>query len=160
MQTHLVSKIMHQNLAVILQHFNYGKNSFNRSLAGRQSERLYKGSNKVSPRTTTTLLITRSTWPLASHNKNRLASIASRIYAALNPAKINLRQKFICVNDTPGRVSNSKLKYKAKYFIIFANSRSRVSGPFTLAFSCTSVFVQKRFHNVLTHEPIASFMRQ
>ena len=28
MQTHFVSKIMHQNLAVILQQFNYGKNSF------------------------------------------------------------------------------------------------------------------------------------
>ena len=28
MQTHLVSKIMHQNLAIILQQFNYGKNSF------------------------------------------------------------------------------------------------------------------------------------
>ena len=28
MQTHLVSKIMHQNLAVILWQFNYGKNSF------------------------------------------------------------------------------------------------------------------------------------
>ena len=25
MQTHLVSKIMHQNLAIILQQFNYGK---------------------------------------------------------------------------------------------------------------------------------------
>ena len=28
MQTHLVSNIMHQNLAIILQHFNYCKNSF------------------------------------------------------------------------------------------------------------------------------------
>ena len=28
MQTHLVSKIMHQNLAVILQQFKYSKNSF------------------------------------------------------------------------------------------------------------------------------------
>ena len=28
MQTHLVPKIMHQNLAVILQQFNYGKNIF------------------------------------------------------------------------------------------------------------------------------------
>ena len=28
MQTHLMSKIMHQNLAVILWQFNYGKNSF------------------------------------------------------------------------------------------------------------------------------------
>ena len=28
MQTHLVSKIMHQNVAVILQQFNYGKYSF------------------------------------------------------------------------------------------------------------------------------------
>ena len=28
MQTHLMSKIMHQNYAIILQQFNYGKNSF------------------------------------------------------------------------------------------------------------------------------------
>ena len=28
MQTHLVPKIMHQNLAIILQHFNYANNSF------------------------------------------------------------------------------------------------------------------------------------
>ena len=28
MQTHLVSKIMHQNLAIILRQFNYSKNSF------------------------------------------------------------------------------------------------------------------------------------
>ena len=28
MQTHLVSKIMHQNIAVILRQFNYGKISF------------------------------------------------------------------------------------------------------------------------------------
>ena len=28
MQTHLVPKIMHQNLAITLQQFNYGKNSF------------------------------------------------------------------------------------------------------------------------------------
>ena len=28
MQTHLVSKIMHQNLAIILQQFNFSKNSF------------------------------------------------------------------------------------------------------------------------------------
>ena len=28
MQTHLVSKLMHQNLAVIIWQFNYGKNSF------------------------------------------------------------------------------------------------------------------------------------
>ena len=28
MQTHLVPKIMHQNLAVILWQFNYGKSSF------------------------------------------------------------------------------------------------------------------------------------
>ena len=27
-QTHLEPKIMHQNLAIILQHFNYSKNSF------------------------------------------------------------------------------------------------------------------------------------
>ena len=28
MQTHLVSKIMHQNLVIILRQFSYGKNSF------------------------------------------------------------------------------------------------------------------------------------
>ena len=28
MQTHLVPKIMHQNLTIILQQFNYSKNSF------------------------------------------------------------------------------------------------------------------------------------
>ena len=28
MQTHLVPKLMLQNLAIILRHFNYGKNSF------------------------------------------------------------------------------------------------------------------------------------
>ena len=33
-QTHLVSKIMHQNLAIILWQFNYGKNSFIALLPG------------------------------------------------------------------------------------------------------------------------------
>ena len=38
MQTHLVSKIMHQNIAVILWQHNYSKNSFAVLVPDRQRE--------------------------------------------------------------------------------------------------------------------------
>ena len=45
MQTHLVSKIMHQNLAIILRQLNYGKQSFIILVPGRQGS----GSSQLSP---------------------------------------------------------------------------------------------------------------
>ena len=40
MQTHLVCKMMHQNLAAILQQFNYGKNSLKVLVPGHLQQRV------------------------------------------------------------------------------------------------------------------------
>ena len=40
MQTHLVSKIMHKSLAIILWQFNYGKNSFIGQLYRNQCDQI------------------------------------------------------------------------------------------------------------------------